>query len=484
MYGRLNIRIVAWTLGVGAAVACAAGGAVSISLHAPNSFLLVYFIAILLGLLGALVATKEPRNSVGWLMIAYSWLASVVQIPAAYGYASLALHHGAWPLGSIAAWIGGWIWVPSMGFLAVIAVRFPDGRSARFGRPVDWMLIVGTILFAFPIALSPPAVVLEFAPIPGADVTATLPFFQDPVGVHAPDRLFSQVQGAGLTLILLANVLAAASLIARFRSARGDEQLQIKWFAYAGALCAATVVYGGIAWNFFGQPLYIALTPLEFAALTIPATIGIAILRYRLYDIDLIINRTLVYGGLTAILGAVYAAVVTLLNRFFISMSGQKSDAAYVVTAFVVVIASSPIKDWLQRQVDRQVSHASPAAVLDGFRANVDAVVSVIDVNRVARRLLDEAIEAFDARGAALYLHSFDTARPTYTRGHLNGEAAVEVALRHEDRQFGRLVLGSRRGDIAYTEHDRAMLQRSADSVSEALALAAHLGFQPLTRPN
>jgi hypothetical protein len=446
--------------------------------------LLVYLIGILLALLGALVAAREPRNTIGWLMVAYAWLVSLMQTIAGYGYASLGVHHGAWPLGSLAALLGAWIWVPSVGFLALIAVRFPDGRARRFGSFVDRLYVVGSALFAVAIVLEPPTVALGFSAMPGPLLARMLPYFQDPISLHPTAPVLAQAQGVALTLILLANLSAAGSLISRYRQARGDERLQIKWFAYSAALCAVAVVYGGVAWSVFGQALYLAFTPLEFVGLTLPAAIGIAILRYRLYDIDLIINRTLVYGGLTAILGAVYAAVVTLLNRFFISVSGQKSDAAYVVTAFVVVIAASPVKDWLQHQVDRRVRHGSPSAVLDRFRSDVDAVVSVIDVHRVARRLLDQSIEAFDARGAAVYLDSNDESKPLYSRGYLNGEVAVEVALRYDGTKYGRLVLARRRGDIEYTAHDRAVLQQSADSVGEALALAAHLGFKPLAKAN
>jgi hypothetical protein len=103
-------------------------------------------------------------------------------------------------------------------------------------------------------------------------------------------------------------------------------------------------------------------------------------------------------------------------------------------------------------------------------------------MHRVARRLLDQSIEAFDARGAAVYLDSNDASRPLYSRGYMNGETEVEVALRYDGTRYGRLVLARRRGDIEYSEHDRAVLQRSADSVGEALALAAHLGFKPLAK--
>lgn len=232
--------------------------------------------------------------------------------------------------------------------------------------------------------------------------------------------------------------------------------------------------YGAVAWTFVGQPLYLALTPLEVAIVAFPLAIAVAILRYRLYDIDLLINRTLVYAGLTAILGALYAAAVTFLNRVFISVSGQKSDAAYVVTAFAVAVAFGPVKDWLQRQVDRRVGRGDAAQRLEQFREGVDGVVAVIDIERLTHHLLDSAVAAFNARWAALYLES--SAGPVYTRGDVNGSSGIEVTLRHDGREVGRLVMGGRRGDAEYGERDRLALHRCADSVAEAIALADRLG--------
>lgn len=482
MIRRGNARTLAWTLGLAGAVACVSGAGVATAFAAPTQFLLVYLLGVLMGLLGALVASREPRNSIGWLMCATSLAISLIHLPAGYAYFALVIQHGVWPLGAPAAWLGAWSWVPSQVFLPLIAVRFPNGKVPPRWRFVDWLAIAGTALFSLGIALEPRNVLLDFIPLPSQAIALLSSQIQNLSGIPLPARLLNQVQGVGLSLTVLGSATSAASLTARFRRATGDERLQLKWFAYAGLLVAVTFAYAGVAWNFFGQPLYLALTPLMFAALTLPVAIGIAILRYRLYDIDMIINRSLVYGGMTAILGAVYAAVVTLLNRLFIAASGQKSDAAYVVTAFVVVAASSPVKDWLQRQVDRRVIHRNPLAVLDEFRADVDAVVSILDVHRAACRLMDQAVIAFDARGAALYLRSVDSATPLYSRGRLNGEASVEVPLQHEGQQFGRLVLGSRRGDIGYSQDDRDALQRAADAVGEALALAAHLGFRPLPK--
>ena len=474
--------ILAWALGISAALACVAGAGVAVAFGAPITFLLSYSVGILMGLLGALIASREPQNSIGWLMCATALSTSLLHLPAGYGYFALVLQHGAWPLGSAAVWLGAWGWVPVLGLsLPLIGVRFPDGSVLPRWRTVDWLAIAGTTLFSLGIALNRPVALVDFMPIPGVVVARLAPLVHNPLSGLLPQLLINQIQGAGLTLMVLGYVAAAASLTARFRRARGDESLQLKWFAYSGVLIAVTLVYAGVAWNFFGQPLYLALTPLMLAYLTVPVAIGFAILRYRLYDIDLLINRTLVYAGATAILGALYAAVVTFVQRLFISTSGQKSDAAYVLTAFVVVVAFGPVKDWLQRQVDRRLRRVNATALLDQFREDVDAVVSVMDVHRVACRLVDEAVIAFDARGAALYLKP--ASNPVYSRGHVNG-TGVEVQLVHEGRQLGRLVVGSRRGNVSYSTHDRDALQRSADSVSEALALAEHLGHRPLPNLN
>jgi MFS family permease len=473
--GIRRARTLAWALGLSGAVACIAGGGVSLAFGAPASFLLVYLVGVLMGLLGALVASRHPGNSIGWLMCATSLAASLTHLPAGYGYAALVVHHGTWPLGSAAVWLGAWGWTVVLGLFVLICVRFPDGHLSPQWRSIDWLAIAGAALFAFGIALQPARTLVGFVPIPASKVAMLLPAVHNALAVPLPATVLKQVQGLGLTCIVFGYVAAVSSLALRYQRGSGEERLQLKWFAYAGVLFSTTLLYGAVAWNFFGQPLYLALTPLEFASLTLPVAIAVAILRYRLYDIDLIINKTLVYGGLTAILGAVYAAVVTLLNRFFISVSGQKSDAAFVVTAFVVVIAASPLRDWMQRQVDRRVAHRSSSAVLDEFSAGIDSVVSVIDGRRVAIRFVDQAVVAFDATAAALYLGSAEASKPNYTRGRLIGESEIEVPLRFEDQKMGRLVLGPRRGGVEYTDRDRDVLQRSADSVGEALALAAHL---------
>ena len=476
----------AWALGLAGAVGCGLTLVLTVALgqFTPEAFGYLMFIAT--GVLGAVLASRKPANSVGWLMCAASLAAILDRLPNDYGYIALVVERGSWPLGGVALWFGTWAWVPLLGmFFPMIVVRFPDGRVPPRWRAIDWLALAGSSAFAVSLALAPADELQDFVSDPHG-VLARL--IQTPIATTLPMGLLSQVRLGGLVLIALSIGAAVASLIGRFRAARGDERLQLKWLMYSGVLMVAVLTFGavasivrsgGVVSVVSGGGLLDALIPFDVVAIALPAALAIAILRYRLYDIEVIINRTLVYASLTAILGAGYTATITLLQRLFVVVSGQKSDAAAVLAAFVVVVAFSPVRDWLQRSVDRRLGRRSPSALLGKFRADVEAVLTVLDVHQVACRLLDQAVVAFDARGAALYLRSGSASDPLYMRGHLNSDAAIEVPLRHEGRQWGRLVLGIRRGGVGYTEHDRDELQRSADLVGEALALAEHFGHEP-----
>lgn len=469
----------AWALGLTGAASCAVALGATIAIGFTDQIaplLFGYLFGILMGLLGAVIAIREPRNSIGWLMCLTSLATSLAGLPVDYAYAALVVHQGTWPLGPAMLWFGTWSSIPVFGLLLpLILTRFPNGRVRRRWRAADGLASVGTLAFTLSVALAPADLPL----VSPREAALLAPFAHNPLGVSIPGAPLSYLWMSGLGIILLAYVASAGSLVARFRRASHDERIQLKWFAYAGVLIAVMAVYAGLAWD-YGQSLGDALIPFEVALVSLPIAIGIAILRYRLYDIDLIINRTLVYGSLTAVVAALYTAGITFTQRLYVSATGQKSDAAYVLTAFAIVVAYSPIKDWLQKQVDRKVRRESPSAALEEFTAEVDAVISVIDVHRIAFRLVDEAVSAFDARGAALYLRATDASNPLYSRGHLNGGPGIEVPLRHEGRQLGRLVLAGRRGDATYTSIDQDTLQRCADSVGEALVIAAHIGFRPL----
>lgn len=474
------MRQLSWAVGLLGAAACvfAAGFHIAVGLaEQPITLIVGCLFGVLMGVLGALVAARDPRNPIGWLMCLASVSTALVTLPTDYAYAALVLQRGALPFGRPMLWFASWAPIPLFGLiLPLILSRFPDGQVRARWRLADLVAATGTLAFGSSVALGPATLPLGSPRL----LTLLAPYASNAIGARIPAGVDAYVWMSGLGTIILAYALSAGALVSRFHSATHEEGIKLKWFAYAGTLIAGAVVYAGIAWYRSGD-LLTALIPFEVTLVTLPVAIGIAILRYRLFDIDLIINRTLVYLSLTAILGALYTALITFFNRFFISVSGQKSDAAYVLTTFVVVAAFGPVKDALQRRVDRRLGGAHASAALDRFSADVDAVVSVLDVHRIACRLVDQTVFAFDADGAELFLPTSED--PLYCRGHVNGTASIEVHLRHEGARFGRLVVGRRRGDVAYSRHDREALQRSADSVAEALALAARFGHQPLTQP-
>jgi two-component system NarL family sensor kinase len=471
------VRTLAWALGLVGAAACVFAAAFHVALglaDQPITLVAGCLFGVLMGMLGALVAGREPRNSIGWLMCLASVSMALVTLPTDYTYDALVLQHGALPFGEPVLWFASWASIPLFGvILPFILARFPNGRVRARWRLADWVAIAGTLAFGSSVALGSVSL-----PLAAPRVLALLmPYASNPLAVAIPPDVDAYVWMSGLSMIILAYVLSAGALVSRFRSATHEEGIKLKWFACAGTLMAIAVVYSGIEWDRSGD-LLVALIPFEVTLVTLPIAIGIAILRYRLFDIDLIINRTLVYGTTTAVLAAAYTAGITLFQRLYVASTGQKSDAAYVLTAFGVVVIFSPLKDWLQRTVDRRIGRRSPVAMLDEFRTSIDAVVSVMDVERIACRLVDQAVFAFDAHGAEVYLHG--SKGPVYCRGQVKGPASIEVPLRHAGEGLGRLVIGRRRGDIAYSRHDREALQRSADSVGEALALAARFGHQVL----
>ncbi|HKW58139.1 MAG TPA: hypothetical protein VJR46_00040 [Candidatus Dormibacteraeota bacterium] len=178
---RSRSRGLAWGLGGAGALLCCVSAAVVLWVGAPMSFLLIYVVGVLMGLLGPLVAAREPGNSIGWLMCATSLVASLVQLPAGYAYFALIVQHGAWPLGPFALWLGTWSWVPVVVFLPLISVRFPDGKLPRRGRAVDWIAIAGAATLALAIVLAPRAVELDLMAFPSPRIDQMQAFFSSPV---------------------------------------------------------------------------------------------------------------------------------------------------------------------------------------------------------------------------------------------------------------------------------------------------------------
>jgi len=241
-----------------------------------------------------------------------------------------------------------WIWAPGLGLILVfLPLLFPDGRppSHRW-RPVGWLggLSIGLICVLTSIVLWPergPALVR-----PGAFASEVEEW---------RSALLDWMYTLALPLLLLAGFGAVISLLVRFRRARGDERQQIKWFASAAALSLVWISVFGQS-NFGGLPGAIVALSVLLVITSIPVATGIAILRYRLYDIDLLINRTLVYGSLTAMLALLYFGGVATTQAIFGALSGQEEQPqlAVVVSTLAIAALFTPLRRRIQGFIDRR----------------------------------------------------------------------------------------------------------------------------------
>ncbi|HSL01875.1 MAG TPA: hypothetical protein VK869_16175 [Rubrobacteraceae bacterium] len=300
---------------------------------------------------GALIASRHPENPVGWLLCLYGLVAASGFFGAEYAIHALLAHPGSLPAGEAVAWMLSWL-LPLGGGLAVLyVVLFPTGRlPSRRWRPLVWatvaFMVVGSILAAFA----------------AGSLMGVLGPIENPLGTEGlagPYRLLF----FGMTLALTG--AAVLAVLVRLRRSRGVERQQVKWFAYAAAayFVASSLAYmvprvfDTPAWfDRVGFALNVAFVP------AIPVAIGIAILRYRLYDIDLIINRTLVYGSLTAVLGGLYFVTIVVfqgmasvaLQAPFVALTGQKSTLATVLATLAVAALFNPLRRRIQSFIDRR----------------------------------------------------------------------------------------------------------------------------------
>lgn len=286
------------------------------------------------------------------------------------------------------------------------------------------------------------------------------------------------------TISMLAwTTMGVAAQVYRYRRVSNPVQRQqTKWIVFG--VCAAfagffIITLPGAVYNLRDQAGQVALYydlgwRLAFIpiVLLLPLTIAFSVLRYRLWDINLIINRTLVYVPLTAILAGLYSASITLLQRFFIVVTGDTSDAAIVLTTLMLVTLATPLKDGLQKAVDRRFKEvADPVRKLWALIEQVRMRIFLLDARQVMRQLLEQSVAAFDATGGAIYLGSSEREqRLLYTCGEWKGQAELSLPLEQGRRYLGRIALGPRRNGLEYTLRDRTGLQEVIELIIEAIS--------------
>jgi hypothetical protein len=302
---------------------------------AEGTFLGVGYSAV-----GAVVASSRPQHPIGWLLCALGLLWGVIHFAAEYAVYVLLAVPGALPLGEVAAWIASWLWVPGLGVIVFVGLLFPSGRlPSRRWRLFAWLSFLSILVGAAVTAFSP-GQVLGFRSI------------RNPLGIEGLPNLREQLQALMFALIFV----ASASMLGRLRRASGVERQQIKWVAYAAMVAASASLPTYTVFEAMNVR-WLALVGYVFVLvgiLGIPTAMGIAMLRYRLYDIDLLINRTLVYGALTASLAAVYVGSVVLLQGVLRALTGQESQLAVVASTLAIAALFNPLRRRLQWLVDRR----------------------------------------------------------------------------------------------------------------------------------
>jgi len=294
------------------------------------------FIAAAYAIVGMLVASRYPRNPIGWIFLTVSWLDILNLTLGVYrvygpviggtGYIPAIFHD---------------LWMPTTLLPTIfVFLLFPDGRliSQRW-RIIFWLAVLGMAGTHFAVALHP-------GPLPSWGKETNPDGIPGLAGVLNIVLQFTQ-------LFLLTGILGSlAAFVIRIRRAQGIERQQMKWLGYALGLMLLSIIFSSIAWLIWtGNTLMIQLSDLMtyLALLGIAAATSIAILRYRLYDIDVVINRTLVYGALTASIVLIYVLIVGGLGTFF---QAQDNLLISLLATGLVAVLFQPLREWLQRRVN------------------------------------------------------------------------------------------------------------------------------------
>ena len=348
----------------------------------PGSAVLFAGLLLAFPTVGALVASRRPENPIGWIFCGGGLINVVQDFALRYADYALYVQHSVLPGGRYMAWISSWVGGPSLMLLAVfLFLLFPNGRlPSRRWRPVVWIAVGGGAIAALAAALAP-----------GALVTHRI---ANPVGIGGVIGGILQVLESVGGALLLASLLASVTLlIVRLRGARGDERQQLKWFVYAAALMVAGIA-GSLVFS-TGRASSIAWFMTIFGFMALPICTGIAILKYRLYDIDLLINRTLVYGSLTVLLAAVYVGSVVALQYTFRALTGQESQLAVVASTLAIAAIFNPLRRRIQNFVDRRFYRRkyNAAKTLETFSAKLRDETDLDALNDDLVRVVRETMQ-------------------------------------------------------------------------------------------
>ena len=380
MSARSSSRL-AWNLAALAAVLMATSTVLASLSGSGIGSVFIWAIALVFPAVGALIAARRPGNAIGWILLAAGAAAGLGALAHSFAEYWLAGKGGPEALGKAAALYASLSWIP---FILVpvtfLLLLFPEGRPlSEKWRRVAWCAAFG-IAGIFLAGGLHPGKIEDF------------PQVMNPIGIDS--SLVDLLEGVSWLALLVGIGGSALSLILRFRRSRGVERQQMKWLALAGAVAAVTFPIAVAIYDLVGAG--VANAAIMLSVLGLPVATGIAITRYRLYDIDVVINRTLVYGALTATLAAAYIGSVLLL-QFLLRPLTKDSNLAIAVSTLAVATLFRPARARIQAIVDRRF-----------YRRKYDAARTV---ERFGARLRDQV--ALDALSAELRAVVAETMQPS-----------------------------------------------------------------------
>jgi signal transduction histidine kinase len=423
------------------------------------SFTNVFDILVNVGVpvIGIVIASRRPQSPIGWVLLAAGLALGLTGVSRAYALHALVADPGSLPGGRFAGWIANAIWPIPVALLPFLFLLFPDGHlpSPRW-RPVAWFSGAALALILF-----------------------TTGIFATSIWAR-PFTLADRARGGWLTSIALtlflivlfaipvATFLSFASLAVRFAGSVGDERVQLKWFVTAALLVAVTFTSTLLT----NVPLASVL--FDIALLLLYVAIGIAILKHRLYDIDVIINKALVYGLLAAFISVVYVAIVVVVGTFV----GATQFLSLIATA-IVAVAFQPARDRAKRAANRVIygKRATPYEVLSGFSEHVSETYAGEDILPRMARLMAEGTGATDAtvwlRVGSEMIPAASWPTPAEPRASVASEgdvlptfskADVAVPVRHGNEILGALSVAKPPNDPILPEEERLLADLAAQA--------------------
>ena len=388
---------------------------------------------------GALVASRRPENPIGWLMIA-TGLCFVV--PSAVGELGASAQ-------GISEWLGSWIWALGLALaISFTLLLFPDGHlPSRRWRPVAWLAAVSIIMFLVGSMLVPGRI---------EETPSVNPFG---IGGELGRAVFGGMRAIGEFLFLAAALLSLASLVFRYRGADRSQREQLRWLMFA----VVPIALGLLSSAFIGAIVHdpetaanISNALASLSASAIPIAIGIAILRYRLYDIDVVLNKTVVYGGLAAFITVVYVAIVVGVGSL-VGRGGDPNAALSILATAVVAVAFQPVRERVQRLANGLVygKRATPYQVLSAFSDRLGGTYDTVDLLPRMARILAEGTGAartdvWLADGAELRTEAtWPPDAPGLPVLHADPFPEGFIPIRHQGTLLGALSLEKRAGESA-----------------------------------